>query len=365
MKTIKFNLSYGDERIKTFDELKDKCNIDMLLETLDNGQLVRWLVAQGKSDEAEKIKAINTEDKRRACGELLKLLFDKDASVYEQAAAELFSLREQEKLRLESFKELEKQETEIIVQYHKGYENTLAALKTNADDYPKLKALMNTLDKRYGRLLILDITHFYNEFKKVSPLVLLALVANEALRERLSEKLLEQIYKDLPLTSGEIIDDKKWNEIQSAINRHEKPPVKVEWLRSEEQRAAFNKVYAGKVICRFSNSGRFGWGETRAKRVEAEEFLIEDGYCPLELMPPSLPSYVKTFRGKTDAYWKDIEPKEKRFMIISMNGSNKLRSTGASGEELTANDINGKFPITNGIDYMSNSETETLVYMEV
>ena len=45
MKAIKFNLSYGNERIKTLAELKENCNIDMLLETLQNGLLVRWLMA--------------------------------------------------------------------------------------------------------------------------------------------------------------------------------------------------------------------------------------------------------------------------------------------------------------------------------
>lgn len=31
MKNIKFNLSYGNEQIKTLAELKENCNVDMLL----------------------------------------------------------------------------------------------------------------------------------------------------------------------------------------------------------------------------------------------------------------------------------------------------------------------------------------------
>ena len=57
MKAIKFNLSYGNERIKTLAELKENCNVDMLLETLKNGLLVRWLTAQGETAIAEKVSA--------------------------------------------------------------------------------------------------------------------------------------------------------------------------------------------------------------------------------------------------------------------------------------------------------------------
>ena len=55
MKTIKFNLSYGDERIKSLAELKENCNVDMLLETLENGRLHRWLLSQGEAELAEKV----------------------------------------------------------------------------------------------------------------------------------------------------------------------------------------------------------------------------------------------------------------------------------------------------------------------
>ena len=85
-------------------------------------------------------------------------------------------------------------------------------------------------------------------------------------------------------------------------------------------------------------------------------------YVPLEALTVS---HVKIFCGKTDAYWKDIEPKGKIFMIISIQSNNKLRNAGASGEELSADDINGKFIFTDGIDYMSNSDTDKLIYMEV
>ena len=48
-----------------------------------------------------------------------------------------------------------------------------------------------------------------------------------------------------------------------------------------------------------------------------------------------------------------------------MVNGNFVRNFGKSGEELKVDDVNGKFPILDGIDYKSNSSTHALVYMEV
>ena len=355
MKAIKFNLSYGDERIKTLEELKDSCNIDMLLETLGNGLLVRWLTAQGQADLAQKVSAIKGDDKRKVCKELLNVLFDKDASVLEQAAAELFAVREKEAARLESLKNLANKENEIIAQYHKGYDDTLASLKEKAQDYPALKVLMERLRVQYPDLLKLDKDHFYNEFKNDYPLVLLALMANRPLRDFFFDSIdqIKQVYEDvMPLL--EIDDTRLLETIMLKIRNGERiPAVKLE---SEEQLQQFKEQNSGKDFFRINMSSMF------FDYSDVHDFEVGDFYILEEdIIPPA----VKVFSGKTDSYWKDIEPKGKMFMIISMEFGNKLRNAGVGGEELTADDINGKFPITNGIDYMSNSESDKLFYMEV
>lgn len=355
MKAIKFNLSYGDERIKTLEELKDSCNIDMLLETLGNGLLVRWLTAQGKADLAQKVSAIKGDDKRKVCKELLNVLFDKDASVLEQAAAELFAVREKEAARLESLKNLANKENEIIAQYHKGYDDTLASLKEKAQDYPALKVLMERLRVQYPDLLKLDKDHFYNEFKNDYPLVLLALMANRPLRDFFFDSIdqIKQVYKDvLPLLeiNGRI------EAIMLKIRKGERTPaVKLE---SKEQLQQFKEQNSGKDFIRIFDIS----SKSFLEHTGVHDFAVGDFYISEKDI---ILSHVKVFSGKTDSYWKDIEPKGKMFMIISMESGNKLRSAGASGEELTADDINGMFRFTEGIDYMSNSASKRLFYMEV
>ena len=52
-------------------------------------------------------------------------------------------------------------------------------------------------------------------------------------------------------------------------------------------------------------------------------------------------------------------------MILSMERGNYIRPAGQSGQDLAADNVNGKFLILDGIDYKSNSQTQKLLYMEV
>jgi len=356
MKAIKFNLSYGNERIKTLAELKENCNIDMLLETLQNGLLVRWLTAQGEADLAKKVGAIDKSDYRKITKELLKVLFSAEAGVYEQAAAELFAMREKETKRLETLCDLAGKENEIIKQYHKGYDDMLESLKANKNDYPALKANMATLYAQYRGLLLLDKKRFYDTFKDGYPLVLLALMANQQLCECFftSADEVRQVYDDI---IPQLQIDQMIKKIKLRVNHGEESPA-VE-IETEEQLQRFKAENEGKMFLRFAKSSP-GYNDSICHTVQ--NFNLGDYYVPYEAL---LAPHIKFFKGKTDAYWKDLEPKGKTFMIISIQSGNKLRNAGANGEEFSVDDINGKFIFTDGIDYMSNSDTDKLIYMEV
>lgn len=351
MKPIKFNLSYGNERIKTLAELKESCNIDMLLETLENGLLVRWLAAQGEIELSEKIAKIDKSNYKKAVSELLTILFDKEASCIEQAAAELFTVREKEAKRLENLKNLAAQENEIITQYHAGYEEALKSLQEHSKDYAFLKAQMTVLYTQYRKVLKLDSARFYQTFKTGYPLVLLAFMANTQLRELIGYDN-GIVYKDVIKA---IEPETALNSIQDELaNGKETPAILIE---NDEQLAQFKEKYGNAVLgCVFKTRSQ------SAGFYKASGFSVGHYYVPLsEITPP----HVKMFSGKTDSYWKDIEPRGKTFMIISMKEGNKLRNAGVTGEEMTAKDINEKFIVTDGIDYMSNSDSDDLIYMEV
>lgn len=351
MKAIKFNLSYGNERIKTLAELKESCNIDMLLETLENGLLVRWLAAQGEGELSEKVTKIDKSNYKKAVSELLTILFDKEASCIEQAAAELFAVREKEAKRLENLKNLAAQENEIIMQYHVGYEEVLKSLQEHSKDYAFLKTQMTVLYTQYRKLLKLDSTRFYQTFKTGYPLVLLAFMANTQLRELIGYDN-GIVYKDVIKA---IEPETALNSIQDElVNGKETPAILIE---NDEQLAQFKEKYGNAVLGCVYKTRSYSAGF-----YKASDFSAGNYYVPLSAI--TVP-HVKMFSGKTDSYWKDIEPRGKTFMIISMKEGNKLRNAGVTGEEMTAEAINEKFIFTDGIDYMSNSDSDDLIYMEV
>lgn len=74
---------------------------------------------------------------------------------------------------------------------------------------------------------------------------------------------------------------------------------------------------------------------------------------------------LKIFKGDTEAYWKDIEPKDKKFIVINMEKGNYIRNAGTFGEEISNKEVDGKFLILDGIDYKSNNNLDELLYMEV
>ena len=74
---------------------------------------------------------------------------------------------------------------------------------------------------------------------------------------------------------------------------------------------------------------------------------------------------LRSFSGVTDGYWKDLETKDKKYMIISMGDGDYVRSAGVSGGDRNKSDILNKFIIVQGIDYKSNSDKRKLRYMEV
>ena len=60
--------------------------------------------------------------------------------------------------------------------------------------------------------------------------------------------------------------------------------------------------------------------------------VVSDGPYPLHI-----------FAGVTDGYWKDLEAKGKKYMIIRMGSGDFVRSAGLQGGDLASTDIENKF----------------------
>ena len=72
-----------------------------------------------------------------------------------------------------------------------------------------------------------------------------------------------------------------------------------------------------------------------------------------------------TLQGKTDSYWKDLEIIGTKVMVISIPSGTFIRCAKNLKEELSSENVNGKFPILDGLQYKSNDEYNPIVYMKV
>lgn len=78
-----------------------------------------------------------------------------------------------------------------------------------------------------------------------------------------------------------------------------------------------------------------------------------------------LAEHLHRFAGLTAGYWKDLEPKGKKCMIISIERGNYVRASGELNGDMGYEKINNNFVIIDGIDYKSNNASHELLYMEV
>ncbi|WP_226643135.1 hypothetical protein [Mesobacillus subterraneus] len=107
--------------------------------------------------------------------------------------------------------------------------------------------------------------------------------------------------------------------------------------------------------------------------TKIRDVFLEHSYIQEELSNPrqiadltdKISDHIEYCSDVTGGYWKDLEPADKKIMVIHISDGDLVRNLAKIGEELTQEDIIGKFPILNGLDYKSNDDDNYIEYMEV
>lgn len=332
-KTIKFNLICNDKPVRTIEDLQNNFSIEDVLEYYNNKLLHRWLEVRGYFDELERIYAITSEKSLEIIKELI-MIFNvaTNEKKIEEAVYILEYLDERKELCNIYSKNNFKIKT-VIDNYQTGYKQLVDGILENPQDVAQIKANIAEIVTNYKWVLNLNHRELFWTLKDKSILALMCLLMNKQSR-----------YYYLPKeksTSIEVIEttEKIGSGIFSAIissgrsNNISHQKDEVEYEQMNEDKAAMYKE-----ICRIIQ-------DSNLKDILGENLLL--------------------FAGITDDYWKDIEPKGKEYMIISMGSGDFVRSAGLSGGDLSSTDVANKFVIVDGIDYKSNSSTRQLLYMEV
>ena len=327
-KTIKFNLICDDKPVRTIEDLQNNFSIEDVLEYYNNKLLHRWLEVRGCSDELGKISAITSEKPLEIIKELI-IIFNvaSNEKKIEEAVYMLEYLDERKEL-CDIYSKNDFKTKSVIDDYQTGYKQLVDGILENPEDVARIKANIAEMVTNYKWVMNLNHRELFWTLNDKSVLAVMCLLMNENLREYY-----------VPIES-----------------KTEDGVVTKDIDTNADKRNIFNANYMvnnGDLSLIDTNADKRNIFNAISRLIKTSDFSTKLG------------DNLITFTGITDGYWKDLESKGKKFMIISMGAGDFVRSAGVSGGDLSNVDVTDKFVIVDGIDYKSNSSTRQLLYMEV
>lgn len=319
-KTIKFNLNIDGVAVRTLDVLRELMNDDFreheciqdLLKYYKNGVLKRWFEVHGYNPEFERICKITSTDDKNIILEILKIVDAPKEISGKIVNIELGAGDEQPcKNDIEGCSSLDV----VLNKYRKQYDEIVSQIVQYKDNYSKLKVAVEKLTDKFMWLIEFDFERLFHFIEECAPMALFAFVANDKMRRfcipEVSKNGIGLL--DINLNYGDC-----------------------------------NQSY-------FYKSKKIIY--EHLKRLTTEKNLKE-----------ILGKYLKTAKEGVVTNWKNIESKEKKYLILDIKDSNNskciLRSANKEGEELKYKDIKEMYKIVSGID-IKNWNNGVLFYMEV
>lgn len=312
-KTIKFNLICYNQPIRTIEDLQNNFSIEDVLAYYNNRLLHRWLNVRDYKEELEKVSIITADKPIEVVKELIKIfrVISDDKKInegvyileYLEERKELCSIYEQENYKTKN----------IIDDYETGYRQLVDRILQNPYDAAIIKANIFEMVLNYAWILKLNHRNLFYVLKSKLPLAIMCLLMNEHSRKYY---LPVEIKKE----DGTVSYDTETNKDKAAMFQSICSMIKSNFFRTN-----------------LGNSTR----KSKGLLGGFFEQLTSRGN-------------LLTFSGVTDGYWKELEPKGKKYMIIDMGTGDFVRPAGLSGGDLGNADIENKFVIVDGIDYRSN-----------
>lgn len=352
-KTIKFNLILDNKPVRTIEDLQENFCIDDIAEFYENGLLQKWLKVRGYDDYLAKVEAIS--NKETAIQELVKI-FEIEQSG-DKIQEDLYSLKfwNERKARFEEFDKKDKEIRDIISDYHKGYNDIKEQLKEKKEDFAFIKSAVKTIYRDYFRLLEIDFVSFFETMEEKSPLTLFAMMMHDGYR---NSGLFDDKYKSrlLNLRPNNVLKyqydtNKCWRKITNK-------PARIVKL---------NDVSSYVGIREAEGKEEFAGNSRNVKKIKFEhgfEYRSNSSSDYVLYLEDNVVSAFKFFCGK-DEWWQEVEEEGKKVMVISIPNGTKIASPKDKNIKYSAEEVNGKFIILDGLSYASNTDQDSIVYMEV
>lgn len=304
-KTIKFNLLCDETPVRTLEDLQNHFSIEDVLDYYNNHLLHRWLRVRGYESELKAVSAISSEDPLEIIRELIRI-FHVSANE-DKVEEEVYILRylDERRALCAAYEQENYRTKQIIEDYAAGYRQLVNGIIDHPYDAALIKANIAEITSNYAWVLDLDHRNLFYQLGEKSALAIMCLLMNEQSR-----------HYYLPIEDG----GKDGTEVSLDTDTNRDKKAMYNWICEVIKSRDFASCLRGELL---------------------------------------------TFSGVTDDYWKDLEPKGKRYMIISMGNGDYVRAAGKRGGDLSSTDIQNKFVILDGVDYKSNSSYRVLRYMEV
>ena len=304
-KTIKFSLICDGNPVRTLEDLKNNFSIEDIITYFNNKLLHRWLSVRGYNVELEKVEKLQNLDCLELVKELIKIFDVETDPITIAENTYILQYKQERELLLEEYKKMDFKASAIIDDYHTGYRELIDTILENKNDIAKIKAAIKEIDRKYSNLYEMDYRSLFYNLSINAPMAVFVMLMNDNMRKKY---LPLSITKEDETVTNDIVNDR-------------------------------DKSHMYRLICE----------------------LVSDYNTLVKILGDNL----KSFAGVTDGYWKDVEPKGKKYMILSMEHGNYIRSAGVLGGDLDSDDINEKFVLLDGIDYKSNNGSMSILWTKI
>ena len=377
-KRIKFNLIIDNTPVRDLKGLRNHFNLDDLLSYFKSGVLQRWLEVRGYREELQKVEKVEQELSIDEVARKLINIFLPDAVPTSKEIYHLHFLEERREF-LETIERNGKYYKTIVQDYHDRYEKLKKRLIQNSEDLQFLLAGISEIENQFLPLFQLEATKLLDFYGENHILIAIAFLLNRNLRKYILEdrEIKSKLSNIIQIRDRQIKEI--YNQFKSFRGLDEKYKSKVrtyqgdtsqKWIRIEEDDVLILQSNAGtKLRDIYEPEQEYSHVYAKGSILRGLEFhSFKDSHYVKYIRLKDIDGFIgaiSIFRGVTDGYWKDIETADTECLILQIGEGCYIRSLGKHGEELSANDVNGEFPLLRGIDYKSNSKSETLYYIKI
>lgn len=303
-KTIKFNLICDDKPIRTIEDLQENFSIEDVMKYYQNGLLQRWLTVRGYTEELDKVSAITSKDPIEIAKDLIQVFnVASDETDVENDIA-IMKYHNAQMKKVLSYQEADKAYKKNNALYMKHFDEIIQSIQDQSTNLPYIKGQLQDIIDNYPKVFRYAYFTVIRNFFVTAPMAIFAMLTRKEFRQYLLPSEIFQGASDMDKSSVATLN---------------------EWLCNES----------------------------------------EGNFYDADIVDKNLGKYVKIVRGETEDYWKDIEPREKKIMVIRAGSEIRIRNAGKTGQEILHDDYMKHFLILDGLDYKCNVDNHSLRYMEV